>query len=150
MEELEIQKIKVAIRLNKDNEIIDFLYFRNEDYTEYPEFQIIEVEDINAIIPFKTRYQNGQLVQLEDYCQEYYNMQNQEKQRMQLQQAIQELDNWFNEYDLQIKQYERDVRLGITGTYHIGDTSYTIAELDATAVQKATQINTLKQQLNNL
>ena len=150
MEELEIQKIKVAVKLNNNNVIIDLLYFRSEDYTEYPEFQIIEVEDINAIIPFKTKYENGQLVQLEDYCQEYYTKQNEEQQRQLLQQAIQEIEQWFNEYDMQIKQFNRDVRLGEVGTYHIGEEEYTIEELDQTAIQKASQINNLRQQLNNL
>lgn len=147
--EEQIEKMKVAVKLN-NNVIIDLLYIKNADYTEYPEFQIIEVEDINAIIPFKTKYENGQLVQLEGYCQEYYTKQNIEEQRQLLQQAIQELDQWFNDYDMQIKQYERDNRLGIVGTYHIGNDAYSIQELDQTAIQKASQINNLRQQLNNL
>ena len=150
MEELEIQKIKVAVKLNKDNVIIDLLYFRSEDYTEYPEFQVIEVEDINTIIPFKTKLVNGELIQCEDYSQEYYDMQNQEEQRLLLQQAIEEINQWFNDYDMQVKQFNRDVRLGEVGTYHIGNDTYSIQELDQTAIQKASQINNLRQQLNNL
>lgn len=148
--EEQIEKIKVAVKLNNNNVIIDLLYFRSEDYTEYPEFQIIEVEDINAIILFKTKLVNGELIQCEDYCQEYYTKKQNEELRLQLQQAIHEIENWFNEYDMQVKQYERDVRLEITGTYHIGEEEYTIGELDQEAISKAVQINGLREQLQEL
>ena len=146
--------MKVALELNNQNVVMGYVYLANEDYTNLMEndnrFTIAEVDSLDSIVEYKTKYQNGQLVQLNDYVQTYYDKQQAEEQRQSIQEQLNELNEWFNEYDMQIKQYERDVRLGITGTYHIGNTTYTIAELDATAVQKATQINTLKAQLNSL
>lgn len=142
--------MRVAVKLNSDNVVIDMVYLQNGNYSNYQELQVIDVDNVDNIIPFKTKYENKQLVELEDYSQEYYSMQQTEEQRRQLQQSIQEIDQWFNEYDMQIKQYERDVRLGNIGIYHIGETTYTIEQLDAEAVLKAAQITQLKNQLNNL
>ena len=146
--------MKVALELDNNNVVIGYVYLVSEDYTNLMEndnrFTIAEVDSLDSIVEYKTKYQNGQLVQLNDYVQAYYDKQQAEEQRISIQAQLNELNDWFNDYDMQIKQYERDVRLGITGAYHIGNTNYTIAELDTTAVQKATQINTLKQQLNNL
>lgn len=150
----EVPMLKIALELNNQNVVIGYVYLASEDYTlvlrDNPNLTIAEVEDINAIIPFKTKYENGQLVPMEDYSQEYYTKQQNEELKMQLTQAIQEIEQWFNDYDMQIKQYERDNRLGCVGTYHIGNDTYSIQELDQTAIQKASQINNLRQQLNNL
>lgn len=146
--------MKIALELNNNNVVIGSVYIVNQDYTNLMandnRFTVVDVENIEDVVEYKTKYENGQLVQLEDYCQEYYDKQNIEQQRQLLQQAIQEIKQWFNEYDMQIKQYERDVRLGIVSTYHIGNDTYSIQELDQTAIQKASQINNLRQQLNNL
>lgn len=155
IEEIEqISKIKVALELNNNNVVVGYVYLASEDYTNLMvndnRFTLADVENINDIIPFKTKYENEQLVPMEDYCQEYYTKQSIEEQRQLLQQVIEEINQWFNEYDMQIKQYERDNRLGIVGTYHIGNDTYSIQELDQTASQKASQINNLRQQLNNL
>ena len=146
--------MRVALELNNNNVIIGSVYLASEDYTlvlrDNPNLTIAEIDSLDSIVEYKTKYQNGQLVQLNDYVQAYYDKQQAEEQRQSIQAQLSELNDWFNDYDMQIKQYERDVRLGITGTYHIGETNYTIAELDATAVTKAAQINTLKAQLNSL
>ena len=55
-----------------------------------------------------------------------------------------------SDYDNQIKQYERNTRLGIVGTYHIGDNEYTIEELDNLACQKASQIRDLREQIKQI
>ena len=142
--------MKVALELNNNNVVLGFIYFQDEDYSSLENVQVLDVENTNDIIPFKTKYENCQLVPLEDYSQDYYTKQQNEELKQQIQSAIQELDQWFNEYDMQIKQYERDVRLGIVGTYHIGNDTYSIQELDQEAISKATQINGLREQLNNL
>ena len=146
--------MKVALELNNQNVVVGYVYLANEDYTNLMandnRFTLADIDSLEDVVEYKTKYQNGQLVQLNDYVQAYYDKQQAEEQKQSIQEQLSELNDWFNDYDMQIKQYERDVRLGITGTYHIGNTTYTIAELDSTAVQKATQINTLKQQLNNL
>ena len=52
-----------------------------------------------------------------------------------------ELETWFSEvYDMQMKQYERCVRLGIEFTSKYG----TVEELDAQAVGKAARIKELR------
>ena len=146
--------MKVALELNNQNVIIGYVYLASEDYTNLMandnRFTLAEVDSLEDVVEYKTKYQNGQLVQLNDYVQAYYDNQQAEEQKQSIQAQLSELNDWFNDYDMQIKQYERDVRLGITGTYHIGSTTYTIAELDAIAVTKAAQINTLKAQLNSL
>ena len=146
------QMVKLAVKLNQDNVIVDLLYFASQDYSEYTDFTLIEIKekDLNNIQPFKTKYINGELVYSEEYSQEYYDFQNIEQQKLHTQVQIQEIEEWFNEYDLQVKQYERDTRLGITGTYHIGEMTYTIAELDQEATSKAYQINILRQELKNM
>lgn len=146
--------MKIALELNNQNIVIGYVYLASEDYTNLMandnRFTLAEVDSLEDVVEYKTKYENGQLVPLEDYSPEYYSKQQNEELRQQLQQAIQEIEDWFNEYDMQIKQYERDVRLGEVGTYHIGNDTYSIQELDQTASQKASQINNLRQQLNNL
>lgn len=146
--------MKLALELDSKNIIKGCVYLVNQDYTNLMandnRFTLAEVDNLEDVVEYKTKYVNGQLVQLEDYTQEYYTKQNQEEQRIQIQQAIQEIEDWFNDYDMQIKQFNRDVRLGEVGTYHIGEEEYTIEELDQTAIQKASQINNLREQLNNL
>lgn len=148
MEE-EIPMKKIALELDTNNIVIGSVYQASQDYTKILEgnSKLIVVEcvgvDIDDIIPYKTKYEDGQFYTLDEYTQEYY-------AQLQLQQAIQEIEDWFNEYDMQIKQYERDARLGIVGTYHIGNDTYSIQELDQEAISKATQINGLREQLNNL
>ena len=141
---------KLAVQLNSQNVIVNFLHLASEDYSHIEGFTIIEVENINDVILYKTKYENDTLIQLDDYTQEYYDKLDIEEQKYELKAQLRELDNWFNEYDMQIKQYERDVRLGISGTYHIGEDNYTISQLDNLANEKAQQINTLRTQLNNL
>ena len=52
-----------------------------------------------------------------------------------------ELETWFSDiYDMQMKQYERCMRLGIAFTSKYG----TAEELDSQAVEKAARINELR------
>lgn len=52
-----------------------------------------------------------------------------------------ELETWFSDvYDMQMKQYDRCVRLGIEFTSKYG----TVEELDAQAVEKAARIKELR------
>lgn len=54
------------------------------------------------------------------------------------------IEYWFAKYDLQVKEYERAVRLGLTANIHIGDKMYTtIEELDAEAEDKAKRLKEL-------
>lgn len=148
------KKVKIALELDNNNVVIGSVYLADQDYTNLiandNRFTLAEVDRLEDVVEYKTKYENGQLVQLNDYVQAYYDKQQAEEQKQLLKQSIQEIEDWFNDYDMQVKQFNRDVRLGITGTYHIGNTTYTIAELDAAAVTKAAQINTLKAQLNSL
>lgn len=71
--------------------------------------------------------------------------------RQELQSQLGELYAWFDEYDNQIKQYERDIRLGTTGLYyHIGETLYSIEELDSMAREKAAEITRLRNIIKEL
>lgn len=142
--------MKIAIELNEQNIIKGYVYFANENYDKFSHLTVIDVEREEDIIPYKTKYENGELSYLDDYCAEYYAQQNAEQRRQELQNQLAELYAWFDEYDNQIKQYERDVRLGIVGTYHIGEHTYTITELDTLASSKAEQITSLRQQLLSL
>lgn len=56
------------------------------------------------------------------------------------QNEIREIQAWFAEYDNQIKQYERCVRLGIAYDNKLG----TIEELDAQAAEKAMRLSQLR------
>ena len=144
---VEERKYKVALELNEHNIIVGFVYQANEDYTKIlednPKLIVVECVDIDDIEPYKTKYEDGQFYALGEYTQEYY-------AQLQINEQLNTLYEWFNEYDMQIKQYERDMRIGCVGTYHIGDTTYSIAELDQEATQKAQQISNLRQQLKNI
>lgn len=71
--------------------------------------------------------------------------------RQELEDQLGELYAWFDEYDNQIKQYERDIRLGTTGLYyHIGETLYSIEELDSMAREKAAEITRLRNIIKEL
>ena len=146
--------MRIAIELNKNNIILSVVYNFKEDYSSLLDgdsnYVLADINNLEDIVEYKTKYEDGTFILLEDYCQEYYDIQTLEEQRQQIQQAIQEIEQWFNEYDLQIKQYERDVRLGVSGTYHIGNNTYTIQQLDQTAISKAQQISNLREQLARL
>ena len=68
----------------------------------------------------------------------------------QIESQLNELYAWFDEYDNQIKQYERDLRMGNVGVYHIGDVVYTIESLDTLANTKAALITSLREELSQL
>lgn len=143
--------MKIAIELNKQNIITGHLYLVSENYNGFDNLTVIDVESEADIIPYKTKYENGELSYLDDYCAEYYAQQNAEAQRQELQNQLAELYAWFDEYDNQIKQYERDVRLGtIAPYYHIGEMLYTIEELDGMARAKATEITSIRNQIKVL
>lgn len=145
---------KIALELDNNNVIIGTVFLASQDYTQLlqdnPNLVVAECGNIDDIIEYKTKYENGQFFYTEDYTQEYYDNLHREEQRQAIETQLQALYEWFNEYDNQIKQYERDMRLGCAGTYHIGDTTYSIAELDQEATQKAQQISNLRQQLKNI
>ena len=144
----------VALELEENNIIKGTAYIANEDYTDLlandNRFTLAEVDNLDSIIEYKTKYENGQIVQLDDYAQVFYDKIEREEQIANINSQLNELDNWFDKYDMQIKQYERDVRLNNVQTYHIDNVEYTIAELDQEAITKSQQINTLRNQLNNL
>lgn len=55
------------------------------------------------------------------------------------------IEAWFDAYDLQVKEYERAVRLGDEPSLHIGDTEYAgIKELDEAAKEKAAALKALR------
>lgn len=139
--------MKIAIELNKQNIITGHLYLVSENYNGFDNLTVIDVESEADIIPYKTKYENGELSYLDDYAPEYYAQQNAEAQRQELHNQLAELYAWFDEYDNQIKQYERDVRLDIVGTYHIGEQEYTIQQLDELATEKASQISAIRNQI---
>lgn len=145
----------IALELNHQNVIIGYVYIVNGDYTnlmanEGNRFTLANINNLEDIIEYKTKYEDGKLIQLEDYIQEYYNTKNIEEQKQEIQEQLQGLYLWFDAYDMQIKQYDRDIRMGVAGTYHINDNEYTIVQLDTLATQHAIEINQLKQQLNEL
>ena len=74
----------------------------------------------------------------------------QRERRQQLTQELNELYAWFDDYDNQIKQYQRDLRLNIPSNYHIGDKEYTIDELDELAMENASRITNLRVLLSDL
>ena len=135
--------MRVAIEL-KNKIIVGYAYRVDENYESFDGMEIIDVESEQDIVPYKTKWENGELVHLDDFAAEYYALQEAEEQQRAIAEQLAELYAWFEEYDNQIKQYERDVRLGQIGTYHIGDVVYTINELDITANTKAAQITALR------
>lgn len=59
---------------------------------------------------------------------------------------IMELLNWFDKYDMQVKQAERASRLGEEIDIHINDKVYkSIKELDSEANEKAKELKILRQ-----
>lgn len=143
--------MKIAIELNEKNIIKGYAYQVSQDYSAFPYLTVIDVEREEDIIPYKTKYENGELVQLDDFAPEYYAKQNAEQRRQELQNQLAELYAWFDEYDNQIKQYERDVRLGtIAPYYHIGEMLYAIEELDRIARAKAAEITSIRNQIKVL
>lgn len=143
--------MKIAIELNEKNIIKGYAYQVSQDYSAFPYLTVIDVESEADIIPYKTKYENGELIQLDDFAPEYYAKQNAGQRRQELQDQLGELYAWFDEYDNQIKQYERDVRLGtIAPYYHIGEMLYTIEELDGVARAKAAEITSIRNQIKVL
>lgn len=135
----------------KNNIILGYIYLANENYSSLSRYTVIEVENEKDIIPYKTKYENGELSYLDDYCDEYYAQLNIEELHKQLESQLAELYAWFEEYDNQVKQYERDIRLGTTALhYHIGETQYTIEELDGMARAKAAEITSIRNQIKEL
>lgn len=58
---------------------------------------------------------------------------------------IYSLEEWFKSYDMQVKQYERAVRIGTGINLHINGKEYTsIEEMDRDAVSKAAELKSLK------
>lgn len=143
--------MKIAVELNEQNIIVGYVYYATENYEDCENLTVIDVEREEDIIPYKTKFELGQLVHLDDFSQEYYDKQNAEEQRQAIQEQLDELYAWFDEYDNQIKQYERDVRLGtIAPYYHIGEMLYTIEELDGMARAKAAEITSIRNQIKVL
>lgn len=139
--------MKIAVELNNQNIITGHIYLANENYDGFDNLTVIDVESETDIIPYKTKYENGELSYLNDFAPEYYAKQNLDEQRQQFEDQLAELYAWFDEYDNQVKQYERDVRLGAVGTYHIGEQEYTIQQLDELATEKASQISAIRNQI---
>lgn len=73
--------------------------------------------------------------------QTYLNHLDQEKQKDDLRDELNQLTNWFTDYDVQVSQYTRCQRLGVEFDKNIN-------ELDAQAVINAKRIKELRVLLN--
>lgn len=67
-----------------------------------------------------------------------------QEKREQALKEIQEIEQWFNEYDNQVKQYNRAMRLGVEYDGKLGS----IEELDAQATEKAKRLAVLRGLVN--
>lgn len=64
---------------------------------------------------------------------------------------INKLTQWFDEYDMQVRQYERAIRLNLNIDIHIDDKIYnTINDLDSDAQENAKELKRLKELLITL
>ena len=153
----EQQPISVYIRLNSKNEIIEV----NSD---------VFISDLSGWIKIDEgigyKYSHAQgnyfekpiVTENGDYTYEYVNGKVREKDQSaniarhakekEYSAELNALYSWFDEYDNQIKQYERDKRLNIQGGYHIAENEYSIDELDELAVEKAERITALRKLTN--
>lgn len=146
--------MKYGIKLNEKNTIVSVLWLKAGNYSK----DYIAIDTDKEIIPFKqsleTTYTNSvdekgnvskiasyKIIDLPDYSREYYAIQKQVAKN----DRIFEINNWFNKYDMQVKQYDRAKRLGLDNEIHIGDKIYkTIEELDTQANLYVKELNSLK------
>ena len=89
------------------------------------------------------KYENNNIICDVDKYKRFINNNNIEQKIIIIEQEIQKYKNWFTEYDNQVKQYERCVRLGI-------DFDKDIAELDQQAADYQLKIRELNEQINTL
>lgn len=105
---------------------------------------VIEIADEDFVaIQNGTKCFNGELTEVVDFYETEDEILKSKKERYE--EELNNLYTWFEGYDNQIKQYERDKRLNIQGSYHIAENEYTIDELDALAVENAERITALRQ-----
>lgn len=133
--------MKAYIKLNSDNSI---LYFHLVDDTHsvygVTEDDIYELDreyDEKAIHPFEYTikktdvdnvYRVVKLAESSPLKEEYYSKINLKRKT---ESEIRQIESWFEKYDMQVKQYERCVRLGITCDLHIDNIVYnSITDLD--------------------
>ena len=104
-------------------------YDEDNEHLDYPFFEMQSHQTNQA--PY---FENGEIVLKEEKTQ----ISNDDK--------IMELLNWFDKYDMQVKQAERALRLGEEIDIHIDDKVYkSIKELDLEAIEKAKELKMLRQ-----
>ena len=113
-------------------------YDEDNEHLDYPFFDITFEDWCEKMQSHQTNqapyFENGEIVLKEEETQ----ISNDDK--------IMELLNWFDKYDMQVKQAERAIRLGKEIDIHIDDKVYqSIKELDSEANEKAKDLKMLRQ-----
>lgn len=154
--ELEEQPTGVYVRLDESNNIVEinsdrFINHKTGwvkidegfgDKYNHAQGNYLDKPLIDEYGDYNFKYINNKVVEVDSTA----NI-NIYQRKQELQDQLDELYAWFDEYDNQIKQYERDVRLGRIGTYHIGEQEFTIESLDQIAIIKADLITNIRSQI---
>lgn len=113
-------------------------YDEDNEHSNFPFFEMSFEDWCEKMQSHQTNqapyFENGEIVLKEEETQ----LSNDDK--------IIELLNWFDKYDMQVKQAERAIRLGEEADIHIDGVVYkSIKELDSEANEKAKELKTLRQ-----
>ncbi len=137
--------MKAYIALNKDNTIRKFVEITEIHSVEAPKEYFYELDkDYKNVIPFKFKLEKTddegiyKLVELEEFSplkkerdEKIAKKREELSRQVSLKNELSTLKDWFEKYDMQVKQYERCVRLGITCDLHIDNIVYnSITDLD--------------------
>jgi len=152
--------MEIWLKIGEDDTIIyNILNGVSENIDSDAKLYDLSLNDINSIIVYKSRLianTNGKwtIDNSKGYLTSYLNDINEQKKQQEeisvIKAKIEVLNKWFEKYDLQVSEYNRDIALGIEPNIHIGDKFYfTINDLYLEAKSNAEQISAFRKEIEN-
>jgi len=152
--------MEIWLKIGEDDTIIyNILNGVSENIDSDAKLYDLSLNDINSIIAYKSRLiasTNGKwtIDNSKGYLTSYLNDINEQKKQQEeisvIKAKIEVLNKWFEKYDLQVSEYNRDIALGIEPNIHIGDKFYfTINDLYLEAKSNAEQISAFRKEIEN-
>ena len=152
--------MEIWLKIGEDDTIIyNILNGVSENIDSDAKLYDLSLNDINSIIIYKSRLiasTNGKwtIDNSKGYLTSYLNDINEQKKQQEeisvIKAKIEVLNKWFEKYDLQVSEYNRDIALGIEPNIHIGDKFYfTINDLYLEAKSNAEQISAFRKEIEN-
>ena len=139
--------MKVTLKLSEKKYILGYINPAIDDKFIIDEYKInvdLTTEELLSIVYYKTQYIDGKILQNNIFSTEYIDPAIKDA----LNSELIYITEWFTAYDLQVNEYNRDIRLSMTPDIHINGITYaTIEELDDAAVKYKTRIKEIKSQI---